>query len=78
MVSNFLPLSFSADACDVNVEVVMSMLLKSFRFTPSTKKILWEMNGIVQPTTAEAEVLESGDKRLELPLGVSLVSPRSC
>lgn len=34
----------------MGVEVVLSVLLSSFRFAPSEKEIVWEMSGLSVPT----------------------------
>jgi hypothetical protein len=57
----------------LNTEVLLSVLLRTFRFAPSDKKIIWEWNSVVQPTTEDAEITANGTKVLKLPLKVSLV-----
>ncbi|KAF5328482.1 hypothetical protein D9611_014531 [Ephemerocybe angulata] len=57
----------------LEMKVVLSLLIRSFKFSPSGKKIIWEMNAIVQPTTEDAELSATGDRKLQLPLKVSLV-----
>jgi hypothetical protein len=48
-------------------EVVLSLMLSKFRFTPSEKDIVWEMSGISIPT-------EKGrPRKATLPLMVSLL-----
>jgi hypothetical protein len=54
------------------IEVVLCLLLETFKFAPSGKKIIWQWSGIVKPTTEEAQS-ETGDKALQLPIKVSLV-----
>jgi hypothetical protein len=54
-------------------EVVLSTLLQTFRFSPSDRKVVWEWNGTVQPTTEDAEIMPNGTRKLQLPLKVSLV-----
>ncbi|CAA7267174.1 unnamed protein product [Cyclocybe aegerita] len=51
------------------IEVVLSVLIASFKFSPSNKEVVWKMTGIVTPTTA-------GNKTPtpELPLVVELVA----
>lgn len=55
----------------LEIKIVLSILLKTFDIAPSGKTVIWQMNGITQPTTAEAEITPSGEKRLELPLKLS-------
>jgi hypothetical protein len=55
----------------LRAEVVLSLLLESFKFAPSGQDIIWKWNGIVQPTTKEAQMSAEGDKSLALPLKVS-------
>lgn len=50
-------------------EVVLSILIESFEFTPSEKEISWEMNGIVSP------IVVGEEKRPQLPVVVKLVKP---
>ena len=50
-------------------EVVISLLIESFDFTPSEKEISWEMTTIVTP------IVVGGDTRPQLPLVVKLVRP---
>lgn len=48
-------------------EVVLSILISSFKFERSEKKILWKMSGIAAP------VVEGGDStRPSLPMIISL------
>jgi hypothetical protein len=48
-------------------EVVLSLLIESFRFTPSNKDIFWQMTSVATPSVAG----EGG--KLQLPLQVSRV-----
>ena len=50
-------------------EVVLSLLIESFEFTPSEKEISWEMTAIVSP------IVVGGDTRPQLPVVVKLVQP---
>ncbi|KAF6761775.1 cytochrome P450 [Ephemerocybe angulata] len=60
---------------ELEMKVVLSVLLQSFCFAPSGKHTVWELNGIIQPTTEDAELTSVGEKKLQLPLLVSLVVP---
>ncbi|KAF6751307.1 cytochrome P450 [Ephemerocybe angulata] len=60
----------------LEMKVVLSLLLQKFKFSPTGQKVVWEMNAIVQPTTEDAEVLSTGERKLQLPLKVSLVSSK--
>ena len=62
MVVMLTLLSFSA-------EVVLSLLIESFEFTPSEKKICWEMATIVSP------MVVGGEKRPQLPVVMKLIQP---
>ncbi|KAJ3530952.1 hypothetical protein NMY22_g8359 [Coprinellus aureogranulatus] len=55
------------------VEVVLSTLVRSFKFEPTGQKIMWQSNGIFQPTTEDAPRNKIGEMKLQLPLRVSLV-----
>ncbi|KAF6748132.1 cytochrome P450 [Ephemerocybe angulata] len=57
----------------LEMKVILSVLLQSFKFEPNGKKVIWQMNGIVQPTTEDAELGADGEQKLQLPLKVSLV-----
>jgi hypothetical protein len=48
-------------------EIVLSLLIESFEFTPSEKEIYWEMTSIVTPTVV------GGETRPQLPVVVKLV-----
>ena len=48
-------------------EVVLSLLIESFKFSPSDKEIFWQMNMIATPTVV------GGNGKNELPLTVSKV-----
>ncbi|KAF8159576.1 cytochrome P450 [Crassisporium funariophilum] len=54
----------------LEMKVVLSLLLESFQFTRSGKKILWQMDGIAAPMVVNTD----SDSR-QLPLMVSLVNP---
>lgn len=51
-------------------EIVLSMLLRNFRFSFGDKKIIWKMNGLNQPITEDAELDEYGLPLLQMPLRV--------
>ena len=57
----------------IYAEVVLSTLVRSFRFEPTGQKVMWQLNGIMQPTTEDAERNEIGERKLQLPMRVSLV-----
>ncbi|PPQ71210.1 hypothetical protein CVT25_004681 [Psilocybe cyanescens] len=52
----------------LEMKVVLSVLLESFRLSPSEKKIFWQMNGIAAPTTEHVRNLHN-----QLPLVVELL-----
>lgn len=70
---SILPADRSYFLTSPSAEVVLSTLLKSFRFTPADKKVIWRVTTVVQPTIEDAEVLSTGDKKVQLPLNLSLV-----
>lgn len=51
-----------------STEVVLSILIANFRFSPSAKEVAWKMNGITAPA-----LKDSSDKRVQMPMVVSLV-----
>ena len=53
----------------LGAEVVLSLLIESFEFTPSEKEIFWQMSNIVSPI-----VVGEGTKP-QLPMVVKLVQP---
>jgi predicted membrane protein len=53
----------------IAVEVVLSLLIESFEFTPSEKEIFWQMSNIVSP------VVVGGGMKPQLPMVVKLVQP---
>ncbi|KAJ2919662.1 hypothetical protein MD484_g664, partial [Candolleomyces efflorescens] len=58
----------------LEMKVVLCLLLEVMKFSPTGKKVLWENNLIVQPTTEDAKVSEHTMRReLQLPLKVSLI-----
>ena len=50
-------------------EVVISLLIELFEFTPSEKEIYWEMANVATPMVVE------GQARRQLPVVVKLVQP---
>ncbi|RXW14175.1 hypothetical protein EST38_g11675 [Candolleomyces aberdarensis] len=76
--SNLMTFSGGGRSCigfkvsELEMKVLLSVLLQTFRFAPSDKKIIWEWNSVVQPTTEDAEITANGTKVLQLPLKVSL------
>lgn len=53
-------------------EVVLALLLDAFRFAPTDQKVIWRWNGVVQPTTEEAQNSQNGGETLTLQLKMSL------
>ncbi|KAF6751312.1 cytochrome P450 [Ephemerocybe angulata] len=60
----------------LEMKVVLGLLLQSFRFSPSDKKVVWHMTGIVQPTVEGPEADGQEETRLQLPLKVSLLNAK--
>ncbi|KAJ3527393.1 hypothetical protein NMY22_g9808 [Coprinellus aureogranulatus] len=58
----------------LEMKIVLSILVRRFKFAPSGKKIVWLAHGIQQPTVEEAELKSSTSEeaQLQLPLKVSL------
>ena len=50
-------------------EVVLSLLIESFNFTPSKKEIFWQMTNIVSP------IVVGGGTKPQLPLVVKWIQP---
>ncbi|KAJ2922376.1 hypothetical protein H1R20_g14713, partial [Candolleomyces eurysporus] len=77
--SNLMTFSGGGRACigfkvsELEMKVLLSVLLPTFKFAPSDKRIVWEWNAVVQPTTEDAKVAASGAREPELPLKVALV-----
>ncbi|RXW14179.1 hypothetical protein EST38_g11674, partial [Candolleomyces aberdarensis] len=57
----------------LEMKVVLSVLLQTFRLAPGDKKIIWEWNTVAQPTTEDAKITANGTRELQLPLKFSLV-----
>lgn len=55
-------------------EIVLSILLRNFRFSLGDTKINWRMNGLNQPITEDAELDGYGLPKLQMPLRVVLLS----
>ncbi|EAU83493.2 cytochrome P450 [Coprinopsis cinerea okayama7 len=58
----------------LEIKTILCSLLESFRFTPTGKKIRWQLNGVVQPTVVSEEPgSASAGKalKLQMPLNVS-------
>ena len=51
--------------------MALSLLLDSFQFAPTDKKIYWQLNGVTQPCL-EVDRKNADDPKLQLPLLVSL------
>jgi hypothetical protein len=58
-----------ADFLFFAAEVVLSLLIETFEFSPSEKEISWEMAAIVSP------MVVGGETRPQLPVMVKLVQP---
>jgi hypothetical protein len=73
--SNYLHIFFeiaSDPAFRIQLEVVLSLLIESFRFSPSDKEVIWQMHGIASPTVKSNS--KSGTPLPQLPLVVELVN----
>ncbi|TFK18274.1 cytochrome P450 [Coprinopsis marcescibilis] len=57
----------------LEMKVLLSLLLESFKFAPTRKKIRWEFHGIAQPMIDEGRVEGQGLRNLQLPLKISLL-----
>ncbi|KAJ3541618.1 hypothetical protein NMY22_g3820 [Coprinellus aureogranulatus] len=57
----------------LEMKVVLSLLLQTFKFDATGKKVMWQLNGITQPTTEDAELTAVGERKLQLPLRVSFL-----
>ena len=49
-------------------EVVLTLLINSFKFTPSDKQIIWKMHGITSPAVAG----EPDPTKVQLPMVVQM------
>lgn len=67
-MSKHLSLIIAVGPADFAAEVILSLLIESFDFTPSEKEIYWEMGGIVTPMVV-------GGETHQLPVVVKLVQP---
>lgn len=71
--SNLMTFGGGGRACigfkfsQLEMKVVLSLLIESFKFAPSDKEIFWQMNSIATPTVV------GGNGKNELPLRVSKV-----
>ncbi|RXW21502.1 hypothetical protein EST38_g4357 [Candolleomyces aberdarensis] len=59
----------------LEMKVVVSSLLQTFRFSPSGGKVIWEWNNVVQPTTEDAEIVANGKRKIQLPLKCTSTRP---
>ncbi|TEB32645.1 cytochrome P450 [Coprinellus micaceus] len=55
---------------ELEAKIVISLLLRRFRFSFSDKKIIWKMNGLNQPIIEDAELDQHGLPMLQMPLRV--------
>lgn len=53
-------------------EIVLSLLIKRFKFSPSGKKVVWLCNGVTQPTVEDPNLPDNGRLKTQLPLKVSV------
>ncbi|TFK29231.1 cytochrome P450 [Coprinopsis marcescibilis] len=59
----------------LEMKVVLSTLLESFRFSPAEKRVSWQMTIITRPVVADDSEGElNGPRNAQLPLKVSLVA----
>ncbi|KAF6751297.1 cytochrome P450 [Ephemerocybe angulata] len=58
----------------LEMKTVLSVLVQRFKFTPSGKKVIWQNNGIMQPTTEDAPRTAMGHRQLGLPVHISFVN----
>ena len=59
-----------------SAEIVLSLLVKKFKFAPSGKKIIWLSQGIMQPAVEDAKNSSAtGKPELQLPLKLTPVAP---
>lgn len=65
-LSNLHDLYVSADLSDCLVEVVLCVLLGSFKFSMSDKEIVWNLAGAKYPTVGKASMKPSMPMRIEL------------
>ena len=54
-------------------EVVLSTLVENFTFAPGSKEIIWQLNGVIQPTTKDAAITSTGHRQLQLPLKLTYI-----
>ncbi|KAF5316966.1 hypothetical protein D9611_003971 [Ephemerocybe angulata] len=57
----------------LQMKVVLSTLVESFTFAPGSKEIIWQFNGVIQPTTKDAGTTSTGHRKLQLPLKLEIV-----
>ncbi|TEB26346.1 cytochrome P450 [Coprinellus micaceus] len=57
----------------LEMKIVLSELIRNFRFTPGDKEIIWQLMPIVTPTTQDAKLTPAGVKTLRLPLNVKCI-----
>jgi hypothetical protein len=53
--------------------VVLSTLVENFTFAPGSKEIIWQLNGVIQPTTKDAGITSTGHRQLQLPLKLTYI-----
>jgi len=52
------------------IEVILALMIESFRFSPSNKDVTWKMFGVASPTVSDA----SDDTSRQLPLLIERVN----
>ncbi|KAJ2922392.1 hypothetical protein H1R20_g14706, partial [Candolleomyces eurysporus] len=57
----------------LQMKVVLSTLVENFTFAPGSKEIIWQLNGVIQPTTKDAGLTSTGHRKLQLPLKLSFI-----
>ncbi|KAJ3507575.1 hypothetical protein NMY22_g16892 [Coprinellus aureogranulatus] len=58
---------------ELEMKVVLSLLIKSFHFSPGDKKVIWLWNGVTQPTTEDSPTTATGAPIIRLPLRMRAV-----
>ncbi|KAF6751752.1 cytochrome P450 [Ephemerocybe angulata] len=56
----------------LEMKVILSLMLQTFKIEPSGKKIEWQFNAVAHPTTEDAPVAAAG-KKVQLPMKLTLL-----
>ncbi|KAF6756784.1 cytochrome P450 [Ephemerocybe angulata] len=56
----------------LEMKVILSLMLQTFKIEPSGKKIEWQFNAVAHPTTEDAPVTAAG-KKVQLPMKLTLL-----